>query len=488
MLRYNKYSLKSFGIQLALTLLINGTTTLLLVLFQGNKLTDVNIVVIYILSVLIISSITKGYSYGIMASIISMLSFNFYFIEPVFTLKVNDKAYILTFIIMLLSAIFTSTLASKMIRSKELADERENQSHILYSITSSLAKTSELPEVASVSSECLSSLFECDVICLITSAKGKILHKFLAEKGKSEIINQKEDSVILKDILNNYSSHTILARDNISSYICMPVETKSMSHERKYLLDSTLIQITNAMERVLLIQDKEAAKSETERERYKTNLLRAISHDIRTPLTRITGAAQMLHHTLKDCEDLKLLNGIYEDSIWLTRLVENILSLTRIQEGKLTIHIQPEVVEEIIAGAINQASKYSPNHKISITIPEAILFVPMDGKLIEQVLINLVINAIEHSNPLDEITVSVKPEDNKIWFEVKDSGAGINEEEINKIFEMFSVSNSTRTDGKQGVGLGLTICKAIVNFHGGEIFATNNAEGGSTFRFYLNIK
>lgn len=474
--------------QLAITLLLNMITTLLLLVVRGLGITDVNVVVVYILSVLITSSYTKGYVYGIIASVISMLSFNFFFTQPVFTFKVNDSAYIITFIIMLLSSIFTSTLASKLIRSKELANERENQSHILYSITSSLAKTSELPEVAEVSAKCLSSLFDCDVACVIMNHNKKVIHKSMVTKGSKELVDTNGNNEELEDLMDCYTTYPIKVRDTPVSYVFMPKDAITVSYDKNYLLDSVIIQITIAMERILLIRDKETAKSETERERFKTNLLRAISHDIRTPLTRITGAAQMLHHKLKEDENLKMVYGIYEDSIWLTRLVENILSLTRIQEGKLNIHIQHELVEEIVAGAINQASKYSPDHKISITIPEVVLFIPMDGKLIEQVLINLIINAIEHTTPADEISVTVRSDGDKIWFEVKDNGAGINEDDLPKIFEMFSVLNSTRNNGKQGVGLGLTICKAIVNFHGGEIFASNNNEGGSTFRFYLYTK
>ncbi|HKL79941.1 MAG TPA: ATP-binding protein [Mobilitalea sp.] len=291
----------------------------------------------------------------------------------------------------------------------------------------------------------------------------------------------------VKSFICGYFTSSIKVRDNLVSYLCMPKEMENMNSEQLFLLDSVKIQIASAMERVVLVRDREAAKSETERERFKSNLLRAISHDIRTPLTRITGAAHMLQHNLGENDSIKLISGIYEDSTWLTHLVENILSLTRIQEGKLNIHIQSEAVEEIISGAISQTIKYAPDHKITITVPQEVLFVPMDGKLIEQVLINLINNAIEHTSPENEILVSVKPEADKVWFEVKDSGIGIDEKDLTNIFDMFYVSPNSRRDGKQGMGLGLAICKAIITYHGGNITASNNPEGGSTFRFYLNL-
>lgn len=472
-------------IQLCITLLLNLATTLLLLLLRNVGFNEVNFVVVYILSVLITSSYTKGYRYGIIASIISMLSFNFFFTEPLLTLKVNDSTYILTFGIMLLSSLFTSTMASKLIRSRELANEREKQSHILYSITSSLAKTSDLQEAAQVSAICLSSLFEFKAACLIINQTEGTSTMYLSDGHSDDAICTEISSDKIKEAVLGYSIFPVKVRNRMISYVCIDPELEHKGHEYRFLLETVIMQITIAMERILLIRDKEAAKSETERERFKSSLLRAISHDIRTPLTRITGAAQMLQHSLDSKERNKLVASIYEDSSWLTRLVENILSLTRIQEGRLALHIQPEAVEEIISGAISQASKNSPEHRITICVPDEVLFVPMDGKLIEQVLINLISNSMEHSRPCDEIRVSVTPVPDVIWFEVRDSGTGIKEEDLPKIFEMFNVSGNTREGKRQGMGLGLAICRAIVNMHGGEIYAVNNKDKGTTFRFYL---
>jgi len=481
-----KKNFKNISSQLAITLALNIFTTILLLLIQHIGFTEVNIVVIYILSVLITSCYTKGFAYGIVASVISMLSFNFFFTIPIYTFKVDDKMYAFTFMIMLLSSIFTSTLTSKLIHSKELANEREKQAHILYRITSSLAKTSEVSDVAAVSAQCLSNLLDCDVACIIVNSKSNKAQKLMVEKGSRGIFDTVMNISKIEETLAHYYSFPIKVRDKVICFVCLPKQLETMSNERRFLLDSITMQITIAMERELLISEKETAKSETERERFKSNLLRAISHDLRTPLTRITGAAEMLHHNLKDEENLKLILEIYEDSCWLTRLVENILSLTRIQEGRMALNIQIEAVEEIVAEAIARASKYSPDHKITIVVPDEVLFIPMDGKLIEQVIINLIDNAIKHTTPSNEIKVSVWIDNRKVWFAVTDNGTGINEDDLPKLFDMFFVSNNTDADVKRGMGLGLSICKAIVNFHGGEIYAENNTAGGATFRFYLN--
>ncbi len=487
MLRMTKIKDKNILKHLCVMLGLNIIGTILSLVIKHIGFTEVPIVVTYLLSVLLTSQYTRGYIYGIMASVISILSFNFFFTVPIYTLKVEDSTYIFTFLVMLLSAIFTSTLTSKLIRSKELANDREKQAHILYSITSSLAKTSEVTDVAAVSARYLSNLLECEVSCIIVNKDGNLSQKLTISAGNREIINTEVSTNEINEAVKSLCSIPITIRNKTISLICIPKALEDIIKENQFIFDSIIMQITIAMERELLINEKETAKSEIKNERFKNNLLRAISHDLRTPLTRITGAAEILRHSLKDDEIIKLVSEIYEDSTWLTRLVENILSLTRIQEGRLTISLRPEAVEEIVAESIQQASKNYPDHKISIMVPDEVLFIPMDGKLIVQVLINLIENAIKHTTPSEEIKVKVWLDNKKAWFEVSDNGIGINTNDIPKLFDMFFVGSNSGTDVKQGMGLGLSICKSIINYHGGEIYAQNNAEGGATFKFYLNV-
>lgn len=477
---------KVIVIPVAVTLGWNVAATLVSLVIRHYGLTEVNIVVIYILSVLLVSRYTKGYIYGIAASVISILSFNFFFTEPLYTLHIKDNTYLFTFFVMLLAAIFTSALTSKLIRSRELADKREKQARILYRITSSLAKTGGVMDVASVSAQCLSNLLECDVTCIVINPGDHKARKLKAGKAFREITAEDIDVSDIEHETADYYTFPIRVGDTVVCFICLPSEKEAMTEENRFVLDTVITHITTTMERELLTNEKETAKAETEQERFKSNLLRAISHDLRTPLTGITGAAEMLLDNLEDEENIKIVQGIYKDSSWLTRLVENILSLTRLQEGRMSVDFRPEVVEEIVAEAISRASKYAPDHRISITVPEEVLFVPMNGKLIEQVLINLVDNAIKHTTSSDEIRVSVRPENKKVWFEVADSGTGIKQEDLPKIFDMFYFSSNSSTDARRGIGLGLAICKAIVNFHGGEIYAENNSRGGATFKFYLD--
>lgn len=475
--------------QILITITLNVLTTLVSFLIEHLGFTEVNIVVFYILSVLFTSRFTKGYAYGVIASIMSILSFNFFFTVPLYTLKVDDSTYIFTFFVMFLSAISTSALTSKLIKSNELSSEREKQSHLLSKITESLANTSEISETAKVAAKWLSNFLDCEVLCFIPDKKSKTVEEIRVDQtGKEYMVGEEITEDTIQDVVSGFYSFPIVIRDFTLCYFCLPIEINDLDEEHKFLLYSIIMQITISMERVILIREKETVRSEVELERFKSGLLRAISHDLRTPLTRIMGTSEMLLHEMEDEGEKTLLKSIYEDASWLTRLVENILSFTRIQEGKLSIKIQNEAVEEIISEVLDWANKYYPNHHFKVELPEDVFFIPMNGKLIEQVLINLVGNAAEHTPPSQEIELSVWQEGDKAWFQVADQGIGFVEEDLPKVFDMFFVSMNQKVVKKHGLGLGLAICKTIVDFHGGEIFASNNTSGGATVKFYLNLE
>ncbi len=481
----NLVKFKFISSQIGFVLLLTLLATFLSFLIRHLGFTEANIIIVYILSVLLASRYTRGFIYGIFSSFIATLSFNFFFTEPMHTFTVYDKSYIFTFIIMLLAAIFSSTLTSKLISAKEKANAQEKQAQTLYEITSSLAKTRSIKEVISDSMQCLSNLFGCDVICVITDEGSRKLETKALQKDTGNTQNGELDKDQLNEFIAQYYSVPIQVQDKKVCIICLPQEVADINQENEYLLDSVFMQITIAIEREYLNKEKETAKIETEQERFKSNLLRAVSHDLRTPLSVITGASEILLHRLDDPEDVNVAQGIYEDSIWLTRFVENILSLTRIQEGRLNVVTQLEAVEEVIAEAIRQVQKHAPNHNISVIIPDEVVFVNMDSKLIVQTLINLLDNAIKHTSPEGDINITVTLDSSKVWFEVSDNGTGIEESSLDRIFDIFYLTDNHRTDAKRGMGLGLAICKAIVNMHGGEIYAENNTTGGASFYFFL---
>lgn len=241
------------------------------------------------------------------------------------------------------------------------------------------------------------------------------------------------------------------------------------------------------------IKEQEQLKIDAERERTRSNLLRAVSHDLRTPLTAISGACSVLKEggdTLSEQEKNKLLNQIEEDSQWLIRLVENLLIVTRIDapDGGANIAKESEVVEEVAASALTQFRKHFPNVKVETRMPEELLLVPMDGMLIRQVLMNLFENAAIHAEGMTKITLDISREGENAVFRVTDDGRGIDPNLLPHILEGdFKRSVGSSEDKKRNMGIGLSVCSTIISAHEGKMRAYNGQNGGAVFEFTLPL-
>lgn len=211
--------------------------------------------------------------------------------------------------------------------------------------------------------------------------------------------------------------------------------------------------------------------------------------DLRTPLSGIMGTSEMLMD-MTDKEDRRqeLLQGIYQDADWLKSLVENILSLTRLQDGKIVIHKEMEAIEEVIGCAVAHVERIFPDRAIQVEIPEEFRLVPMDAKLIEQVITNLLDNAVKHTRPQEAITVSASYTEDELLVSVRDEGEGIAEADVSNLFKIFYTSKTRSADVKRGIGLGLTICETVINAHGGTITGRNRTDRkGAEFLFTLPL-
>lgn len=240
------------------------------------------------------------------------------------------------------------------------------------------------------------------------------------------------------------------------------------------------------------IKQQEKIKAESEKERMRGNLLRAVSHDLRTPLTSIYGATTVImenYDSLSKERQMKLLGEIHEDSQWLIRMVENLLSVTRIDDGVARVTKDSIVLEELIDSVVVKFRKHYPEQKISVNLPDNFISIPMDAMLIEQVLINILENAIVHAENMTELSLTVRVEENKAIFEVEDNGCGIPEDRLHKLFTGYLERDNTPTDGsRNNMGIGLSVCSTIIKAHGGEIYARNREEGGALFGFSLEME
>lgn len=240
------------------------------------------------------------------------------------------------------------------------------------------------------------------------------------------------------------------------------------------------------------IKHQEKIKAEIERERMRANLLRAVSHDLRTPLTSIYGASSTVLENfgnLSPAQHLELLKDVQEDSQWLIRMVENLLSVTQINGGNVRLAKDPTVLEELIDAVLVKFQKHHPGQAVLVTIPDDFVSIPMDAMLIQQVLINILENAVDHAEGMTELSLDVSCHNNRACFCIRDNGCGIPAERMDNLFSGYLDRQQIPADGsRSNMGIGLSVCATIIKAHGGEIFAENRKEGGAAFYFTLEME
>ena len=474
-------------------------------IFRGYNFPDTNVVVIYHLSVLIITWLTRSFYTGLSASVLATIAYNYFFADPYFTFSINDQSYITTFITMTIAALVTSTLTIHAKQSALVAQQKETETKAIYNLTNHLTDAKDIHNIARISISNISECFSCDAACLCFDEEGLPEHTFIQQIYKDkQVVREVENAPDIMhrinwlrteyDIDDEFYNWLISGHENKLGLIRIPIKTaQSMTNAQTRLLRAMIESVALAMDRRRSGEQQMKLHEETIKERYRANLLRAISHDLRTPLSVIIGTSEMLSSMTDEADPRHNLIGvIYNEAGWLHSLVENILNLTRLQDGKLALLKQPEAVEEIIDGAVRHISRRSPEYKITIDIPDELLFVPMDARLIEQVFINLLDNAVNHTEskggPEGGIHIIVIPGEKEVKFIVRDNGRGINDADLPHIFQMFYTTDARNSGASYGIGLGLAICETIIKAHGGNIEARNRTDRkGAEFIFTLPV-
>lgn len=239
------------------------------------------------------------------------------------------------------------------------------------------------------------------------------------------------------------------------------------------------------------IKEQERVRYEAERERMRSNLLRAVSHDLRTPLTSIYGACSTMienYDEISKEKKLKLLDDMRSDSQWLVRMVENLLSVTRIDNRKVRLTKNETVLEELIDAVLVKFHKHHPQHKVQVCLPDDFISIPMDAMLIQQVLMNLLENAVFHAHGMQNLWLSITIQGSKAVFTISDDGCGIPADRMDSLFTGLLDSQEPTDNSRSNMGIGLSVCSAIVKAHGSEITARNKTEGGAEFSFSLELE
>jgi two-component system sensor histidine kinase KdpD len=504
LMRYRSENIKSIicraGIMVALLMAASAVGYF----FRAMELPETDIAIVYLLAVLLTARFTHGYIFNFLAAVIAAFTFNYFFTEPYFTLTVNAPSYIITFIIMFITALITSLLTTHAKQNEMEARKKEAETRALYTLTNRLTDAADINDIAGIATSTISAMLNSNAGCLCFDENGKPEQTFIQQVSPQKQIRREvpDTNALLHrieglrtgcDIGSEFYDWPIYGRETTLGIIRVPREAAAVMNESQTRMLRAMIESTAlAMDRFRAAQQRIKYHEEIAQERYRGNLLRSISHDLRTPLAGIMGASEMLMNmTPKDDRRYPLMEGIHKDADWLYSLVENILSLTRLQDGKLVLNQEQEAAEEVIGAAIRHISRHHPEYEIAVNAPDELLLVPMDAKLIRQVLINLLDNAVKHAEPEDEIRVAVTKDvdNNCAVFSVRDSGEGIAPADLPDIFQIFYTSRSKHADAHPGIGLGLAICDAAVKAHGGSITARNRLDGpGVEITFTLPLE
>ena len=485
---------------------ILGGVTILSLLFEQLGFTNENIIMVYILGVLLISAVTSLRVYSLICSIISVFVFNYFFTPPRFSLA-YETGYPVTFIVMFLTAFITSTFA---LRYKEQAGQIAKVAYrtkILFDTNQLISKEKKKEKIITTTAEQIVKLLGRRIVVFDADKDGLTEPSFFGEKTKEERNYDKEKECMVAEwvYLNNhmagattdrfpsvaYLYFALRVNDRVYGVVGIEACEQPLDAFEHSILLSVLGECALALENEKNVREKEAAAVLVESEQLRANLLRAISHDLRTPLTSISGnAANLLKNEKKFDDETKnqLYSDIYDDSMWLVNLVENLLSATRIEDGQMKLRILPEVVDDIIDEAVKHIDRRANQHKIIVETGAELLLVKVDARLIVQVIINIVDNAIKYTEENSEIRISVRKCEGMAEIVIADNGRGIPDNEKERIFDKFYCGEHESADNRRSLGLGLYLCKSIVEAHGGKICVMDNQPKGAVFSFTLPLK
>ena len=442
----------------AVSLGILCLATLMGYAFSRVGFTEANIIAIYLLAVLLTSMATSTRSSYILSALGSVVVFNFFFTSPRFSLRVYEDGAPMTFLIMIVAALIVGTLTDRLKSQVKQSTRAAYRTNLLFETNQMLQKASTEEEIFQAAQTQLHKLSDRELT----------VHPVITTGGK-----QNSTIYLIKTASKVYGSVVMEGSESLEAF------------ENSVLL-SILGECALALENMRNAREKEEAKLLAENEKLRSNLLRSISHDLRTPQTAISGNAGIL---LSDSESLssetrnQMYSDIYDDAAWLYNLVENLLAVTRIEEGRMRLTTQPQLVEEMVSEALQHISRKRSEHNIAVHHQDELLLAKCDARLIVQVIINLVDNAIKYTPVGSHIEIATRGDNGCAVVTVADDGPGISDDEKERIFQMFYTGSNPIADSRRSLGLGLGLCKSIIAAHGGVISVADHQPKGTVFTF-----
>lgn len=471
----------------------------MLALWPGFDLA--NLVMTYLVGVVFIAA-RYGRLAAVFASVLSVALFDFLLVPPRLTFAVHDTQYFITFAVMLGVAVLIATLTARIREQAEASRVRERRTEALYRMTDALAATNGIENLADTTVRHVHEIFHARTAVLIVDDSGRLCVRAASDNliGRAPNDGGVAQWVFDHRQMAGRGTDTLPASDAIYVPLAAshgPVGVLAINHEdpayllspdQRVLLDAVVDQVALAFERDQLAQAARKSELQAEAENLRSSLLSSVSHDLRTPLAVITGASSRLLDGKPEAEaQRELAQTIHDESARLTRLVSNLLDITRLEAGAVILNKDWQPIEEVVGSALGRLDTQLSGRELRTVIPEDLPMVEIDGVLVEQLLVNLLENAIKYTPAGTAISVTAATSGAQLVVEVADEGGGLEAGEESRIFEKFYRGGSSR--GQRGAGLGLPICRAIVAAHGGRIWAQNRLfpAHGAIFRFTLPI-
>ena len=460
-----------------------------------------NIVMVYLLGVLGVA-LWFGRGPSILASVLGVAAFDFFFVPPYLTFAVEDTEYLFTFAVMLVTGVVISTLTARLRFQAEAARRRERRASSLYEMSRQFTASEDLAAIVQSGGTHVAAAADAEVCVLLPDAKQQLV---AYHAGPRTFKPSERDEAVAQWVMKHgqmagFGTSTLPGAD--ASYL--PLEASRVplgvlgvrpspgktrfDTEQLHLLETLADLLALAIARTQLAHQSEERRVEVEAERLRNSLLSTVSHDLRTPLAAIAGASSTLleaDHTLDAATRRELAESIYDETDRLNRLVANLLDMTRLEGGNLAIKKEWQTVEEIIGVVLHRLAGPLSARPVQTDLPPDLPLVAFDDLLVQQVLVNLLENAVKYSPPGTPIDISVAASPGEITVSIADRGEGLRPGDETRVFEKFYRANGQAT--RSGAGLGLAICRGVVELHGGRIWAENRPGGGAVFRFTLPI-
>ena len=487
------------------TLLCLAISTAVGFAFDWAGFSESNIITIYILGVLVTAVSTSGHLYGAANSLLSVLAFNFFFTEPRFTLQADGPSYPVTFLIMLSSSIIASSLASRVTEQARMAAEKSYYTELLLGSSQKLQTIRTEWDCLRLTAEQLSRMFDRPVIYALNDADKELDFRIepadehtLLEKLSTEEIgvakwvqkNNKHAGATTNTLPDSkWLFLSVRGTRGVMGIVGVPIAGYVVPDAfEKNLMVALLGECGLSQERIRLEEERNQIALQTQRESLQANLLRAVSHDLRTPLTNINGSVGILmgkDQTLKPEVREQLYTAIDDDTNWLINMTENLLAATQLETDRTKLKTAPELLEDLFQSAVRQLDRRARDHHISVDLEDQTLMASMNAGMIQRVIINMMNNAIQYTPKDSHIILSGTRRKDWVEISVSDDGPGIPDEAKKHLFDLFYTAEQGKPDSKRGLGLGLHLCQSIVKAHGGTITVSDHAPSGTTFRFTL---